>query len=327
MKKQNRQIIILINVVTQLTSFIAKLKRKLIVMFSFNDDLTFTNIQRVSNKRVVKFTKRAQIIRIETIKVKRAKIHEKSIEFLISLNFETTHLEQKNALFTNKHVSLQSDHFDLDSFINVVNITNLSISNQSFSESFVVDVFDFTHDFVSVFVFVFVSISETEFISTHQWLTRNMILIDNHSIATIILNIFDTSFSSSFIDFVSFFNENLLFQITTITLQNFFERARREIRQQIKNVYLYDSIINQIIRSFFNEAFSTKSSHLLFYLFTTINIQISTSAIKEVKQKWNIDKFRDRFRENDVEKKTQRTWIFSFSFSFLDFHQWSISRQ
>ncbi len=71
-----------------------------------------------------------------------------------------------------------------------------------------------------------------------------MILIDNHSIAAIIFNTFDTSLSSSFIDFVSFFNENLFFQITTITLQNFSKRARREIRQQIKNVYSYDSIIN-----------------------------------------------------------------------------------
>jgi hypothetical protein len=192
-------------------------------------------------------------------------------------------------------------------------------------------VLDFTHDlvFIFVFVFVFVSIFKTKFISTHQWLTRNMILIDNHLIAAIIFNIFDTSFSSSFIDFVSFSNENLFFQITTIILQNFFERARREIRQQIKNAYSYNSIINQIMKSFFNETLLTKSNHLLFYLFTTINIQISTSTIKKIKQKRNIDKSRDKSRENDVERETQRTGIFSFSFSFsfLDFQQWSISRQ
>jgi hypothetical protein len=168
MKKQNRQIIILINVVTQLVLFIAKLKLKLIVMFSFSDDFTFTNTQRVSNIRVVKLTKRAQIIRIETIKIQRTKIHEKSIEFLISLNFETTHFEQKDALFVNKHISLQSNHFNLDTFINVVSIMNLSISNQSFFESLVVDVLDLTHDLVSVFVSVSVSTSETELISTHQ---------------------------------------------------------------------------------------------------------------------------------------------------------------
>ncbi len=183
MREQSRQIIILINVVTQLVSFIAKLKRKLIVMFSSSDDVTFTNIQRVSNKKVVKFTKRIQIIRIETVKIKRAKIHEESIEFLIFLNFETTRFEQKDALFVNKHVLSQLNHFDLDSFINVVNI---SISNQSFFESLVVDVLDFIHNsvfvsvsvsvfvfvstFVFVFVFVFVSVSifETELISTQQ---------------------------------------------------------------------------------------------------------------------------------------------------------------
>ncbi len=330
MIEQSRQIVTLFIVVSQLVSSITKSKRKLIVMFS-SEDFTFTNFQRVSSKRVVKSTKRAQTTRIETIKVKKAKIHEKSIEFLIFLIFETRHFESKNALFVNKHVFSQSDYFDFDLFINVVNIMNFSISNQSFFESLVVDVLDFTHDlvFIFVFVFVFVSIFKTKFISTHQWLTRNMILIDNHLIAAIIFNIFDTSFSSSFIDFVSFSNENLFFQITTIILQNFFERARREIRQQIKNAYSYNSIINQIMKSFFNETLLTKSNHLLFYLFTTINIQISTSTIKKIKQKRNIDKSRDKSRENDVERETQRTGIFSFSFSFsfLDFQQWSISRQ
>ncbi len=167
MKKQSRQIIILFNVVSQFVSL--KLKRKLIVMFS-SEDFTFTNSQRVSSKRIVKSTKRAQTIRIETVRIKRAKIHERSIELLIFLIFETKHFESKNALFVNKHVFFQSDHFDLDSFINAVNITNSSISNQSFSESLVVDVLDFIHDLVSVFVFVFVSVStsETEFTSTHQ---------------------------------------------------------------------------------------------------------------------------------------------------------------
>jgi hypothetical protein len=76
MKEQSRQIIIFINVVTQLVSFIAKFKRKLIVVFSFSEEFTFTNTQRVSNKRVVKFTKRVQIIRIEIVRIKKAKIHE-----------------------------------------------------------------------------------------------------------------------------------------------------------------------------------------------------------------------------------------------------------
>ncbi len=73
-------------------------------MFSFNEKLTITNNQRTSSKKIVKSTKRAQIIRIETMSIKRAKIHEKSIEFLIFLNFETTYFEKKNALFVNKHV-------------------------------------------------------------------------------------------------------------------------------------------------------------------------------------------------------------------------------
>jgi hypothetical protein len=306
MKEQSRQIIILFNVVSQLVSSITKFKRKLIVMFS-SEDFTFTNFQRASSKKVVKFTKRDQIIRIETIRVKKAKIHERSIEFLISLNFEMTHIEQKNASFVNKHVFFQLNHFD--SFINIFSFTNFSISNQNFFESIVVDASNFSFDSIFAFVFtsafVLVSIFETTFISTHQWLSRNVILIDNYSITAIIFNIFDTFLSTSFIDSVSaFFNENLFTQITTITLQKFFERTCREIRQQIKNVYSYDFVINQIIKFFFNDAFSTRSSHLLFYLFTTINIQISISAIKKVKQRRDIDRLRDRSRENDVKRET-----------------------
>ncbi len=292
MKEQSRQIIILFNVVSQLVSSITKFKRKLIVMFS-SEDFTFTNSQRVSSKKVVKLTKRIQITRIETIRVKKAKIHEKSIESLILLIFETTHLIQKNALFVNKHVFFQSDRFD--SLINALSFTNLSfanlsISNQSSSESLVVVAFDLT--------------------------------LAN------IFNILDTSLSSLFTDFVSsFFIENLFSQITTIILQIFFERLRREVRQQVKNVYSYDSIINQIVRSFFSETLSTRSSHLLLYLLTTVNIQISTSAIKKVRQRRDINKLRDRSRENDVERETQRTRNFFFFFSFLDFHQRSTSRQ
>ncbi len=265
MKKQSRQIINLFNVVSQLVS--SKFKRKLIVIFSSSEDLTFTNTQRVSSKRVVKSTKRAQIIRIEIVKVKRAKIHERSIELLIFLNVETTFLEQKNALFVNKHVSFQTNR--IDSFINVFSFTNfsianLNISNQSSFESIVVVAFDF--------------------------------------ILAIVFNTFDTFLSLSFIDFVlSFFIENLFSQFTTIILQIFFERTRREIRQQVRNVYSYDLIINQIIKSFFSNAFST--NHLLFYLFTTVNIQISISAIKEIKQERDIDRSRDRSRDNDVERE------------------------
>jgi hypothetical protein len=260
-------------------------------MFSFNEDLTFTNTQRVSNKWVVKFTKRAQTISIEIVKVKKAKIHEKSIELLISLNFETTHFEQKNALLLNNHVLLQSNR--IDSFINVFNFTNLNISNQSLSESFVVEI---VYDFVDAFSSVSVSTHEIEFNAAQQWLSRNASLINNHSTAAIILNIFDTFLSSSFIDIVSlFFDENLFSQITGI-LQNFFERARREVRQQVRNVYSYDFVFNQIIRSFFNDALSTRSSHLLFYFFSTIKIQISTSAIRKVKQKWNCRKQRYKSR-------------------------------
>jgi hypothetical protein len=162
MREQSRQIVILINVVTQLASSTAKSKRKLIVMFSFSEELTITNTQRVSSKRVVKSTKRAQTTRIETVRVKRAKINERSIESLISLNFETTYPEQKDALYVNKHVSLQSDHHDRDSITNVVSITNLSISNQSFSESLVVVAVDIAHDSVSVSVSAFASAFEIE---------------------------------------------------------------------------------------------------------------------------------------------------------------------
>ncbi len=166
MREQSQQIVILFNVVSQLAS-ITKFKRKLIIMFS-SEDFIITNSQRISNKKVVKFTKRAQIIRIETIKVKKAKIHRESIEFLIFLNFETTRFEQIDALFVNKHVFSQSDHFDLDSFINVVSITNLSISNQSFSESHVVTKSEIIYDFVDVSLFVFVSAFEIELNAAQQ---------------------------------------------------------------------------------------------------------------------------------------------------------------
>ncbi len=212
-------------------------------------------------------------------------------------------------MFVNKHVSFQSNHFD--SFINVFNIANLNISNQSSFESHVVSKSEITYDFVDVLLFVFVSIFEIELNAAHQWFSRSISLTNNHLTITIIFNIFDTFLSSSFIDIVSsFFDENLFSQIT-ITLQNSFERARREVRQQIKNVYSYDSIINQIIKSFFNDAFSTKTfNHLLFYLSFTVYTQISTSTIKKIKQKRDIDKSRDRSRESDVEKNILRSWIF-----------------
>ncbi len=134
-------------------------------MFS-NEDLTFTNFQRVSNKKIVKSTKRVQIIRIETIKVKKAKIHERSIEFLIFLIFETRHFELKSALFLNKHVFFQSNYFDLDSFINVVNITNFNISNQNSSESHVVTKSEIIYDSIDIF-FLFSSQS-SKFSSTQR---------------------------------------------------------------------------------------------------------------------------------------------------------------
>ncbi len=176
MKEQSRQITTLSNVVSQLAFSVTKLKRKLIVIFS-SDDLIFTNSQRASSKRVVKLTKRAQTTRIEIVRIKRAKIHEDSIELLISLNFETTRFEQKDALFVNKHVSFQSDQ--IDSSINVSSFTNLSITNQSFfSESIIVDLSDLSLDsvFVSAIVSVSVSVSisasvsifETALISAHQ---------------------------------------------------------------------------------------------------------------------------------------------------------------
>jgi hypothetical protein len=166
MREQSRQIVILFNVVAQLVSSITKLKRKLIVMFSSEN--SFTNSQRASSKRVVKLTKRAQIIRIEIIRVKKAKIHRESIESLISLNFETKHFERDSALFVNKHVFFQSDR--VDSINSALSITNHSISSQSFFESIVVDVSNITHDFVSISISIFVidSIFETAFISAHQ---------------------------------------------------------------------------------------------------------------------------------------------------------------
>jgi hypothetical protein len=197
MREQNRQIVILINVISQLASSI-KLKRKLVVMFS-NDDLAIIDFQRASSKRVVKFTKRAQIIRIETVRVKRAKIHERSIESLIFLILETTHFEQKSALFVNKHVSSQSDRFD--SFTNALSFTNLSTTNLSIS---------------------------------NQSSSKSFVVVASDLILATIFNIFDTSLSLSFTDSVSsFFIENLFFQITitTIILQISLERARREIRQ------------------------------------------------------------------------------------------------
>jgi hypothetical protein len=126
MREQSRQIIILFNVVSQFAS-ITKSKRKLIVMFS-SEDFIITNFQRISSKKVVKLTKRAQIIRIETIKIKKAKIHEKSIEFLFFLNFETTRFEQKDALFVNKHVSSQSNR--VDSIINVLSIESQHLESK-----------------------------------------------------------------------------------------------------------------------------------------------------------------------------------------------------
>jgi hypothetical protein len=117
-------------------------------------------------------------------------------------------------------------------------------------------------------------------------LSRNVFLIDNQSIAVIIFNIFDTFLSSSFFDSVSsFFNENFFSQITTIILQNFLERARREVRQQVRNIYSYDLVINQIIKSFYNEVRLTSvANHLLLYLLSTISIQTLISAIKKSKQ-------------------------------------------
>jgi hypothetical protein len=93
-------------------------------------------------------------------------------------------------------------------------------------------------------------------------------------------------------------------------LQKFSERARREIRQQVKNVYSYDFVINQIVRSFFNDALSAKTfNHLLFYFSQTINIQISisTSAIKEIKQRRDTNRLRSKFRESVVERDISRT--------------------
>jgi hypothetical protein len=166
MREQSRQIITLINVVTQLVSFIAKFKRKLIVVFSFSEEFTFTNTQHVSSKRIVKLTKRAQTIRIEIVRVKKAKIHEDSIEFLIFLIFETTRLKKRDALFVNKHVSLQSN--DVDSFTNVLSFENLNISNQSSFESQIVEKFEIIYDSVDAFFSVFVFVFEIEFNAAHQ---------------------------------------------------------------------------------------------------------------------------------------------------------------
>jgi hypothetical protein len=69
--KNSRQIVIFINVVLQLVSITKfKLKRKLIIMFSTSEDFII-DTQRVSSKQIVRFTKRAQIIRIEFVKIKK----------------------------------------------------------------------------------------------------------------------------------------------------------------------------------------------------------------------------------------------------------------
>ncbi len=168
MREQSRQIVFLINVVSQLFSSITKfkLKRKLIAMFSTSEDLIIIDTQRVSNKRIVKFTKRVQTIRIEFVRVKKTKIHEKSTESLIFLNFETTQLEHESALFVNnnKHVSSQSDR--VDSLTNAFSSIKLSISNQSFSESLVVSELVLIHE--SVFVSVSVLAFEIELNLAHR---------------------------------------------------------------------------------------------------------------------------------------------------------------
>ncbi len=135
-----------------------------------NEDLTFTNSQRASSKRIVKFTKRAQNYSNRDNQSQKSENSRKSIEFLIFLNFETTYIEQKDALFVNKYVFSQLNHFD--SFINAFSFTNLSISKQNFSELIVVDASNFFFDSIFIFVFTFVSafvsILETTFISAHQ---------------------------------------------------------------------------------------------------------------------------------------------------------------
>jgi hypothetical protein len=169
MREQSRQIAILSNAVSQLAPSITKPKRKLIVMSS-SEDPTSTDSQRAPGKRVVKSTKRAQTTRIETARAKRAKIHEKPIESPIPLISETKHFESRSALFVNKHVSSQSDHLDLDPFTSAVSTTNLSISDQSSSESLAVDVPDLTHGLVpaSASASVPASAPETEPTPAHQ---------------------------------------------------------------------------------------------------------------------------------------------------------------
>ncbi len=170
MREQSRQIVFLINVVSQLVSSITKFKfkRKLTIMFSTSEDLIIIDTQRASNKRVVKSTKRAQIIRIEFVRIKKTKIHEKSTELLISLIFETTQFEHESALFVNnnKHVSSQADR--VDSFINAFSSTKLSISNQSFFESLVINELVLTHELIFVAVFVSVSVFEIKLNSARR---------------------------------------------------------------------------------------------------------------------------------------------------------------
>jgi hypothetical protein len=139
---------------------------------------------------------------------------------------------------------------------------------------------------------------------------------------TIIFNIFNIFLSISFIDIVlSFFDENFLFQIT-ITLQKFLKCARREICQQIKNVYSYDFVINQINRSFYHDVFSAKiSSHLLCYFFQIISIQISISTIKKIKQRRVSINL-----EIDLEKMTLKEKFCEHQFVFF-FFQLILKRQ
>jgi hypothetical protein len=58
-------------------------------------------------------------------------------------------------------------------------------------------------------------------------------------------------------------------------------------------------------------------NHLFLYLFA-VCIQISTSAIKEIRQRSDTDRSRDRSRENDVEKNISRSWTFSFFQTILE---------
>jgi hypothetical protein len=87
-------------------------------------------------------------------------------ELLISLNFETALIEQKSALFVNKHVLSQSNR--VDSFINALNSEDLSVSNQNSFESQVVVKFEIIYDFVDALLSAFVSILDIELNAAHQ---------------------------------------------------------------------------------------------------------------------------------------------------------------